>query len=270
MGMIYHYCTPQVFKSIVENKILWLSATNNMNDFTEGAWFTSALNHVLSGYKTNALRSRLELMWSTYLGNNTIRYATCFSKSPDVLSQWRAYAQNGEGVAIGFDEDRLKLKNGTPVTSVFAEDYIKIVDIMYFERDSLEAYIKEELDLALKKDNYETVMLELALKFASIAMVAKNPAFTEEDEKRIVYAPLITGKEDTNETNIFNPISPINFRLTGSSLTSYFEFNFSELDAITQVILGPRNTFSSYDIELFLSINGLPKASITKSKATYR
>ncbi|WP_416152053.1 DUF2971 domain-containing protein [Pseudomonas sp. Bout1] len=34
--------------------------------------------------------------------------ATCFSKAGDVLSQWRAYADDGQGYAIGFDSKLLK------------------------------------------------------------------------------------------------------------------------------------------------------------------
>jgi hypothetical protein len=30
-------------------------------------------------------------------------FLTCFSENGDLLSQWRAYGNNGDGVAIGFD-----------------------------------------------------------------------------------------------------------------------------------------------------------------------
>lgn len=35
-------------------------------------------------------------------------YVTCFSYQNDLLSQWRGYADDGRGAAIGFDLDVLK------------------------------------------------------------------------------------------------------------------------------------------------------------------
>lgn len=34
---------------------------------------------------------------------------TCFSKQEDKLSQWRTYGQDGYGVAIGFDLNKIML-----------------------------------------------------------------------------------------------------------------------------------------------------------------
>ena len=35
----------------------------------------------------------------------------CFSESKDKLSQWRGYAQDGKGIAIGFNKDVLEELN---------------------------------------------------------------------------------------------------------------------------------------------------------------
>lgn len=36
------------------------------------------------------------------VGQTVVLYAACFSEEKDLLSQWRGYANNGAGVAIGF------------------------------------------------------------------------------------------------------------------------------------------------------------------------
>ena len=38
-------------------------------------------------------------------------FCVCFSESRDQLSQWRGYAQDGNGMAIGFDKGILEKLN---------------------------------------------------------------------------------------------------------------------------------------------------------------
>ena len=43
----------------------------------------------------------------------------CFSESEDQLSQWRGYAQNGKGLAIGFDKRILEELNLINVKALY-------------------------------------------------------------------------------------------------------------------------------------------------------
>ena len=55
-------------------------------------------------------------------------YVTCFSYQNDLLSQWRGYADDGRGAAIGFDLDVLKEAGLNPITPVLicnSDDYSK-------------------------------------------------------------------------------------------------------------------------------------------------
>lgn len=105
MSLIYHYCSPYTFQQIIEKKCLWLSATNNMNDFAEGGWVTNALNNVIHRVTNEKNKEWIEHLLFQYNSANTPKYVACFSKDGDILSQWRAYAQNGEGVSIGFHQE---------------------------------------------------------------------------------------------------------------------------------------------------------------------
>lgn len=145
-----------------------------MNDFTEGDWFTAALHHVIKSYNDVDASERLSLLWDIYFRSNTIKYATCFSKSSDVLSQWRAYAQNGEGVAIGFDEVKLKLKKGVPHNHPLPSESVKICEIAYMNESELQSYIKFEISEAMKKTDHNSAMIEVASKFIAMAMITKT------------------------------------------------------------------------------------------------
>ena len=44
MDIIYHYTDLNAFLSIIKNKKLWLSATNNLNDYYEVGWFLNKIH----------------------------------------------------------------------------------------------------------------------------------------------------------------------------------------------------------------------------------
>ena len=111
-GLIYHYCDANALLNILRMRRVWATSTKYMNDFTE-------LLSLFRNVKAHADRHRstpagevLSDIVDFYLlmadktqpqtiGND--RYACCFSEKGDLLSQWRAYGNNGRGYAIGFD-----------------------------------------------------------------------------------------------------------------------------------------------------------------------
>jgi len=50
-------------------------------------------------------------------------YACCFCEDPDILSQWRTYANRGGGYAIGFDTEDLTCAGVKLNLSLFPADY---------------------------------------------------------------------------------------------------------------------------------------------------
>lgn len=51
-------------------------------------------------------------------------YISCFSKESDILSQWRAYADNGKGVSIGFDLEKLVKEDNLLISEIIYEDKV--------------------------------------------------------------------------------------------------------------------------------------------------
>src|SRR5690606_8501496 len=102
----------------------------------------------------------------------------CFSLNGDLLSQWRGYASNGLGYAIGFDP---KILN----------KYLAcLLKVEYDEEKQFQM-----IDLALRNilENYDLVQLLGSGLFDSPLMAIfkslvgfKNPAFSEEQEVRAV------------------------------------------------------------------------------------
>ncbi|MEI7354875.1 DUF2971 domain-containing protein [Pectobacterium versatile] len=269
MAIIYHYCSPETFQKIIENKTLLLSATNNMNDFAEGKWVENALGRVLNKIVNEGNKEWCDTLWNTVVGNNQPTYVACFSKDGDSLSQWRAYAQDGEGLAIGFDEDNFGIGTGMPVWHASDINHsIKLNDIAYINVDDLEREISSFINNDRGMYNVDNI-LDLSLKISHLAITVKNPAFKEEKEKRIIYKALIVidGNEKTKEN--FPSLGNVMHRVSNGYLTSYFNFTFKP-DVIKEIVLGPKNKFNKDDTSLFLKINKLDSVMIKRSTATYR
>lgn len=155
-NIVYQYCSFKTFTSMLENKEIWLSDINKMNDYEESKTLTITLrlllnfldknhnNNILSKpkkikdlenfIKESKLSSSLEkdllttindqyindyqkkrinvlgrLLSSKYLIKDSHdNFITCFSSFGDILSQWRAYADDGAGFSIGFKRAELE------------------------------------------------------------------------------------------------------------------------------------------------------------------
>ncbi|EKN6405616.1 DUF2971 domain-containing protein [Yersinia enterocolitica] len=279
MPMIYHYCSPYAFQQIIKSKCLWLSATNNMNDFTEGGWAIHAFNNVLHRVINEKNSDWINDINILYRNNNDMpKYVTCFSKDGDILSQWRAYAQSGEGVSIGFDEDELVIagRGNNPLDN--SGRYPQLMDVEYMDIPQLENEIETIIDIGFRKnelitDQQERITNDMRIidTLAYLFSKVKNPAFLEEKEKRIVFTTKIFGFNNMNANTLTNmAMGPIKHRISGGFLSSYFDFNFSTKKPIKKIILGPKNIFSDYDVNTFLGFNDCIDVKFERSKATYR
>ena len=102
---MYHYCSLNSFFNILETRTMWLSHIQTTNDKLDDRMFTLALRQVLNKYRQNnhPATSMLERIERSYSNKVDFPYISCFTHSKDLLSQWRAYGDDGRGVCIGFD-----------------------------------------------------------------------------------------------------------------------------------------------------------------------
>ena len=124
------------------------------------------------------------------LGTRWNMFATCFCSEPDVLGQWREYADECRGVAIGFCVGALHAFGGAAVGSTAAIGF-GLVPIQYDDaelRCGAEALCDLALDLVdstpLAYDEYEVFWSEVSLKLLGFAVRFKNPCFADEREWR--------------------------------------------------------------------------------------
>jgi hypothetical protein len=108
--IIYHYTDDAGLKGILESGTLRLTDIHNLNDPSElKHGFFSAIEIVKSLLQqANSLRQRFVNRFEDFGINGGIQETThcfvlCFSSDGDDLGQWRSYADNGRGYALGFD-----------------------------------------------------------------------------------------------------------------------------------------------------------------------
>ena len=203
----------------------------------------------------------------------------CLSEIGDLLGQWRGYAQNATGVAIGFSSDSLlklakqdgkaqrsltKIEYDPSAHQLSAESiYQKMLKLIKPHRRAL--FNKKMANMA--PDNYDDqrssddiMMSKFALSIDLIyntLFKLKLPAFAEEQEWRLLDLSVRGGQN-------------YSYRARGNSLVPYIEVDFSKLEhVITEVILGPKHDTSIYIVENLMRQNGYG-AKIKPSVASYR
>lgn len=268
-NIIYHYCNVESFKAIIENKTLWLSSVYNLNDYKEIHWIKDKIfkKIKISSTKDNFLKYKcFEELYSNQLPNV---YIASFSEGSDLLSQWRAYANDGYGVAIGFNSDYFKENNMVQTSSVLynEESQEKQIDLILKPLEQVD----NEIDTQSTK--FIEVCKAIITDINNLSAKSKNELFKEEQEVRLIHNPKITNDKKNKKFIFEKNLSEMMFRAVCGNLIPYFELKFNEkkkIPAILEIIKGPKNKFINEEIQIFLSNNGFYSVDIKSSKSSYR
>lgn len=272
--MIYHYTSVENFIKIIESKELYLFNAFNMNDNLEINW----INHLIDEeFKSFHEKKLIEKTIKLYNLNKATPYLCCFSYDGDLLSQWRAYAEDGCGIAIGFDETKFNIGRKLPVTSSSSDLCTGLFDCIYDENVQ-KNMIHSSIELAINTRNAfnndnEVATINLSNSLRMYSLVMKNPAFIEEKEIRLIHLPLILQHNKTYEIKMAGNISSIYFMKNKNGFSSFFKYSFESIfndKLIPEIILGPKCNINLYDLDLFLNTNNLFNTKIIRSRASYR
>jgi hypothetical protein len=272
--MMYHYCSLGNFLKIINSKELFLFNANNMNDRLETTWIIHLINEEINKRKEIIKEENIKMLNISFSLNRLYPYISCFSENEDSLSQWRAYADNGKGIAIGFNPEKFGIPNEIPVNTLVKSNSIGYFRCIY-NINTQRRMINEILDILCLSINQgktdEGDCINIATSFNKLSVVAKNPCFVEEREIRIIHIPMVMGDKDNN-TTILSGISEIDFLAKNESISSYFRFELKSIfssELIPEIILGPKNYVNPIELETYLSVNNLKKTIVRRSEASY-
>ena len=271
--IIYHYCSANAFHSICTSKRIRLTDLFSMNDYLEIHW----------GYSIweQAATNLLPILGKEFLDNidkivhNSgllgLIVASCFSLNGDVLSQWRAYSDDGKGYAIGFKAaDIIKLP-------------VRPLKILYDRNQQIkeaETVIKTIFEAEKQTGKkYGNEFNTFSYLFGFDLSSFKNPAYSEEQEIRLIHlldfkpsnkflkledaGGIYFGEEKKGEE--------IKFFIKNDIPTVYIELDFTNNGKecpIKEVIIGPKNDVIPTAISIFLETIKVENVIIKKSKAS--
>lgn len=291
--LLYHYCSNDTFLSILRNSELWLSELTLSNDSMEGAWVWEVFKEASRDrdLSPTALDDFSEKIRS--LLDVSSAFGFCLSAKGDLLSQWRGYADNGAGIAIGFDrkcldvlceESEVKISHGLCKLIYNRKEQVNIIDrhVTKLEKLVNEGAIEINHDVRCLI-NYGTNNSENNKLFHYIFQFyliyefffkLKNPAFSEEKEFRILKISSSYDKNKLSYIGKYNEVSGnINFRARGDHIVPYLRLPIPDdkRGCIREIILGPRNRTPEPVIRAALEKYGFHKVKkIRRSAATYR
>lgn len=298
----YHYCGLESFVSIVRHRTLRLSNIFYMNDYKEVSWFFDIARGVLdenveqgsggagstsAGSECDIAVFKLRRMLEREPFDHV--YAACFSRKEDDLSQWRGYANDGRGVAIGIDLDALCVKANCPVLRRMCVKYDEEEQRRESQRilmslfgpgssgNSGSSTSSSGSSTSSSSSSSSGSVNRVFRQLANLAPCYKNPAFADEGEVRVVVRTRVPPDRELDRAKFDKEWfadfpGPVRFFESCAGLVPFTTVRVPEC-ALRIVRFGPK--FGGYAnkaaIRLFCG-KRLPKGRIefVDSRASYR
>jgi Protein of unknown function (DUF2971) len=279
--MIYHYTNDAGLRGIIETGKLWFTDIFNQNDPSE---LRHGLNPAVEILEAEAAKGMPEAkLFAEHVAGvlrggveQTAHYfVCCFSKADDDLGQWRAYADNGRGYAIGFDAGMLeqafaKAKPG-PGHMTFPIIYGEVQLREMYRQIMSEVIPLVSLPRGKKFTNnvineyMKDLSVSLCVPILRASLFFKHKAYSNEEEYRFLQL------FDRGPT-----VPDLKYRGRPYSLVRYREFDWRSVapDSLKTIMLGPAadkkigSQFAETCLREFHPTPGI--ISITQSPIPYR
>lgn len=295
--ILYHYCSLSAFTSITSSKEIRLTDLLKSNDYLEGSWLYNAIDSALcsleaqrrkqstleksEGLQLEESRNFLFSKFREYVEDtrakqtaNDAFYGFCLSEEKDLLSQWRGYADDGQGVAIGFSKEFfLAVCDSLPENPLIRFKPVKYApeELLQFLADEMASFtllIAKPKDVALP-DEYSK------LRLSDESIFFKNHSFKEEKEWRLVFRDRRNRCAQSASSLRFGnaTISMRKWYARGNNLIPYHVLDFKDVpNAIQSIVIGPKCLITNDDMRNYLDDIGYDskKIAIERSGSSYR
>lgn len=133
---LFHYTDSTGLSGILRKQELWATHVYYVNDTQEFRYAQTLILDVIKERisKTDQTQSaQLFKLHESFAGHARIMeslwdpYIICFCESDSLLSQWRAYAGQGQGFAIGFSPGRLKSRLADLETATASAKMFRVI-----------------------------------------------------------------------------------------------------------------------------------------------
>ncbi|MCI8370080.1 MAG: DUF2971 domain-containing protein [Clostridia bacterium] len=272
---LYYYCSLDTFFNIIKNKSLWLTEIGKSNDSLEQKYLATEIICNLKDYikfrcEESVSKAEIERLQNEFYNKISTKHcspvwAICFSEKEDDLSQWRGYADDANGVCIGFSTSYLNMINELSdlCDNVQLNDCFRLRKIEYGE-EAINNYLNflSENFIPIISANEIQEKLERDLEGTYIRPYYKHAAFKSEAEWRMVYTKITCEKEYRFNFKLLNSILEKNkkFHIIGREydtrnafLQSHIELKIVDLlSAINVIYIGPKSKLTIEELVEFL------------------
>lgn len=283
--VVYHYCSAETLRAILESKNLRFTDINMLNDSYETRWGYSAFEEAATRLiKRIGLSEKVPAIPFDFFGSvdevisriQTIAhpFVSCFSLDGDSLEQWRSYADDGRGFAIGFRVSKLQQ---LPV-SVLSVEYDREAQIKEMMAALVAIYFRTIADTKEEQDKF----FEDCVLTATFMVAFKHPAFRHEQELRCLHAVNVSLENECvyfsdpggqNENGLQFDGLPVKFQVRENHLCAYMDIPFYAQDGahpIAEIVLGPKNHSNVGNVLLYLGGLGYSGVTLKASNVPYR
>ena len=261
---IYHYTTQKGILGIIPPRAIWATQVHFLNDknevFLTFKLLEKELRRLVGTSQSPQHRSLLnEIRHSLSNVDQTHICTVSFCESGDLLSQWRGYAAQGKGYALGFDLQTLsntaKQQNFVVWPCVY-NPTLQLELVNYLIDCWIQKFSSLQFDHGIMLD-------EINASFCKLAPIIKDESFIEEQEWRLISS--VTGVEKN-----------MAFREGAFSLIPYL--NFSLLDqndgreCFKKIVVGPspHTDLAMNSLTMFLKKNKLSNVDVVCSRIPFR
>ena len=241
-SIIYHYTDGAGLRGILETGNIWCTDIFNLNDTSEIRHGVAHASELLStaasaGDATPALRlfaKKVVEELNGHIEESANYFVCCFSSAGDDLGQWRAYADDGRGYAIGFDAGILERafmdaapENHSTFPLCYEDEKLRSMQV------ELVTQARHILSTAAGNINprlLADLSVRLSVNVIYCSIFFKHHGYSNEQEYRF----LQVHRGDL-------PVNNLKIRSRPYSLIRYCEFDWKKraAQALKEVVIGP-------------------------------
>lgn len=211
-----HYTSIDTAEKILRNREIWLSSPLFMNDLEELRFGLlrardrfethDGIRNACSNQAEYAqLHSEFHRHFGMVESNEVLRiFIFCLSlhdadSTDGLLSMWRGYGSNGQGVAIVFDLGKIEAVESSPFVLARVQ-YLSTSERVTWIDKKLDQFAEIVASAHPQGQQLEFFIENLIRRFLLAALFSKHRGFHEEREWRLVYLP------DRDRTNRLAPM----------------------------------------------------------------
>jgi hypothetical protein len=282
---LYQYTGWDGLCGIIKNQSVWFTDYQHLNDPSELSHGVEVAHEVIDALARGADRRvglffemvRDLLMPKNFVGSLDF-FTASFTTQRDDLGQWRAYAENGQGFALGLAPRMFEVVDGVALPA----NELSFVGQVLYDRQVIFARhenaiaaaasiflraVQAHADLLADKRVGIPLMRRMANELIASPLIwncitSKHIGYANEHEVRLILM---------NQTGNLAPYVEIRHR--GSEIVPYIAhpFRVRETGAIHEIVVGPAADANAENrVRKMLRSHGLPTVRVTRSTIPYR